>query len=52
MPIVCKAALFAAAIKSTRIWVGNAACVTNVSNALENLKGSENMEDIILYAEF
>jgi hypothetical protein len=53
MPLVCKAALFTAAIKLRRIiWVGNAACMTNVNRVLENLKGSENMKDRILYEEF
>jgi len=53
MPFVCKAALIAAAIKLRRIiWVGNAACMKNVNNALENLKRSGNMKDRILYEEF
>jgi hypothetical protein len=53
MPFVCKAALFAAAIKlRSIIWVGNAACMTNVNKALENLKGSENVKDGIFMRNF
>jgi len=52
MPLVCKAALFAAAIKLRRIIWGNAACMTNVNNVLENLKESENIKDRILYEQF
>lgn len=53
MPFVCKAALFAAAIKLRRIiCVGNAACMTNVNIALENLKGSEIMKDRIFMRNF
>jgi len=53
MPFVSKTALFAAAIKlRTIIWVGNAACMKNVNNALGNLKRGENMKDRIFYEEF
>jgi len=52
MPFVCKAVLFAAGLKLRRIiWVGNAACMKNLNNSLENLKRSENMKDRILYEE-